>query len=125
VTPTLIEKNDTSLATSERASEGDAFSIRTEPDGDALVVRAFGEVDIASAKTLEKELRQAFENGASTVLLDLGNVEFIDATGLSVLLAVVKLTTANRRELRIVRLSWPVERAVKLTGLEGSSPFPG
>jgi anti-sigma B factor antagonist len=112
------------LATSDRTREGGAFSIRTEPNGDALVVRAFGEVDIASAKTLEKELRQAFDNGASTVLLDLGNVEFIDATGLSVLLAVVKLTTANRRELRVVRLSWPVQRAVELTGLDGSSPFP-
>jgi anti-sigma B factor antagonist len=124
VTPTPIDRNDTSLATSDPLGESGAFSIRTEPDGDALVVRAFGEVDIASAKTLEKELRQAFQDGASTVLLDLGNVEFIDATGLSVLLAVVKLTTANRRELRIVRLSWPVQRAVELTGLDGSSPFP-
>ncbi len=111
------------MASSDPSRDGGAFSVRTEADGDALVVRACGEVDIASADSLEHELRQAFENGASTVLLDLGNVEFIDATGLSVLLAVVKLTTENRRQLRIVRLSGPVERAVEVTGLDGTPPF--
>lgn len=111
------------MASSESSRNGGAFSVRTDADGDALVVRVCGEVDISSASSLEQELRLAFENGASTVLLDLGNVEFIDATGLSVLLAVVKLTTANRRQLRIVRLSRPVERAVELTGLDGALPF--
>jgi anti-anti-sigma factor len=111
------------VASSDPSHDGGAFSVRTEADGDTLVVRACGEVDIASADSFERELRQAFEDGASTVLLDLGNVEFIDATGLSVLLAVAKLTTANRRELRIVRLSPPVQRAVEVTGLDGSPPF--
>ena len=41
----------------------------------------------------------------------------------SVLLAVAKLTTANRRRLEIVRLSPPVERAVEVSGLDGARPF--
>jgi anti-sigma B factor antagonist len=113
------------VASSDLSHDGGTFSVRTEADGDALVVRACGELDMASADGLERELRKAFENGASTVLLDLGNVEFIDATGLSVLLAVAKLTTANGRQLRIVRRSPPVQRAVEATGLDGSPPFLG
>ena len=111
------------VASSDPSPDGGAFSVRTEANGDALIVRACGEVDIGSANSLEREVRQAFERGASTVLLDLGNVEFIDATGLSVLLAVAKLTTANRRRLQIVRLSPPVERAVEVSGLAGSPPL--
>ena len=107
------------VASSDLSHDGGIFSVRTEADGDALVVRACGELDMASAEGLERELRKAFEDGASTVLLDLGNVEFIDATGLSVLLAVAKLTTANQRQLRIVRRSPPVQRAVEATGLDG------
>jgi anti-sigma B factor antagonist len=111
------------VASSDPSPDGGAFSVRTEANGDALIVRACGEVDIGSANSLEREVRQAFERGASTVLLDLGNVEFIDATGLSVLLAVAKLTTANRRRLEIVRLSPPVERAVEVSGLDSVRPF--
>ncbi len=111
------------MASSDSTRDGSAFRVQTEADGDVLVVRVCGEVDISSANSLERELQLAFEDGTSTVLLDLGNVEFIDATGLSVLLAVVKLTTANRRQLRVVRLSRPVRRAVEVTGLDGSPPF--
>jgi anti-anti-sigma factor len=50
-----------------------------------LVVRTFGEVDIASAKSLEKEIRSAFDSDAEAVLVDLSEVSFIDSTGLSVL----------------------------------------
>jgi anti-anti-sigma factor len=99
------------------------FSIRTEPNGDALVVRAFGRMDTASAKSLEKQLRQLFRDGASSVLLDLGNVNFIDANGLFVLLAVAKLSVTYGRRVRIVRLSSPIDRVIEQSGVEGALPI--
>ena len=100
-----------------------AFRVRTEPNGDALVVRAFGKIDAASAKSLEKELRRVFDDGASSVLLDLGDVSFIDASGLFVLLAVAKLSVTYGRRLRIVRISSPVGRVIEQSGVERGLPI--
>jgi anti-sigma B factor antagonist len=99
------------------------FGVDVEPRGDALVVRTFGRIDVSSAKALEKELRRAFDDGASTVLLDLGNVSFIDASGLFVLLAVAKLSVTYGRRLRIVRVSSRVDRVIAQTGLQGALPI--
>jgi anti-anti-sigma factor len=99
------------------------FRVRSEPNGDALVIRAFGKIDSASAKSLEKELRRAFGDGASSVLLDLGNVSFIDASGLFVLLAVAKLSVTYGRRVRIVRVSSPVDRVIEESGVVGALPI--
>jgi anti-sigma B factor antagonist len=99
------------------------FSVLTESHGRALVVRTFGEVDIANAKALEKEIRSAFDSDAEAVLLDLGEVSFIDSTGLGVLLAATGLSNGNGHRLRIVRISPSVQRAFEASGLNGAFPL--
>jgi anti-anti-sigma factor len=111
------------MVTVEALPTDDEFRVRTEPNGDALVVRAFGRIDTVGAKSLEKELRRAFGEGASSVLLDLGNVSFIDASGLFVLLAVAKLSVTHGRRLRIVRISSPVGRVIERSGVERGLPI--
>jgi anti-anti-sigma factor len=111
------------MATADAVRTDRDFSLRTEPNGDALVVSAFGKIDIASAKSLEKELRRVFGDGASSVLLDLGNVSFIDASGLFVLLAVAKLSVTYGRRVRIVRVSSPVGRVIEQSGLDDALPI--
>ena len=100
-----------------------AFSVLTEPHGDALVVRASGEVDVASARSLEREIRSALDINAEAVLLDLRDVSFIDSTGLGVLLAVATASSANGNRLRITRLSAPVQRAIDVSGLADAFPL--
>jgi anti-anti-sigma factor len=110
------------MAASPTLPDG-AFSVVTEPHGRALVVRAFGEIDIASAKAFEKEVGSAFESDAEAVLLDLGEVSFIDSTGLCALVAAAEKSNANGHRLRIVRISPSVQRAFEVTGLERSFPL--
>jgi anti-sigma B factor antagonist len=100
-----------------------AFSAVTEAHGRALVVRIFGEIDIASAKAFEKEIQSAFDSDAEAVLLDLGEVSFIDSTGLCTLLAAAEKASVNGDRLRIVRISPPVQRSFEITGLERSFPL--
>jgi anti-anti-sigma factor len=111
------------MPTAHALSPHPDFRVRTEPNGDALVVRAFGKIDTAGAKSLEKELRMLFRGGASSVLLDLGNVNFIDANGLFVLLAVAKLSVTYGRRLRIVRVSSPIDQVIEQSGVEGALPI--
>jgi anti-sigma B factor antagonist len=99
------------------------FSVLTETHGRASVIRTFGEVDIASAKSLEKEIRSAFESEAEAVLVDLSEVSFIDSTGLSVLVAMAAVSNSDGRRLRIVRVSPTVQRAFEVSGLRDSFPL--
>jgi anti-sigma B factor antagonist len=100
-----------------------AFSVRAEQDGDALVIRASGELDLSVADKFEAELRQAIAKDAS-VFIDLSKVGFIDSTGMRALVVAAKLATMNEGNLRISRsLSPAVERAFEVTGLAQTLPF--
>jgi anti-sigma B factor antagonist len=101
-----------------------AFSLRIEPHGDAVRVRAFGELDLATTQRFEADLRQELSNGHTTVVLDLSAVEFIDSTGLSAIFRMANEAKLNGGRFRIRReLSPPVERVFDLAGCRERLPF--
>jgi anti-sigma B factor antagonist len=97
----------------------DGLTVRVEPDGDTLVVRVFGEVNLSNAKTLQAELRRAIGGDASAIVLDLGGVGFIDTIGVRVLLLIAKQARRNGVLLSMLRGSPPVERVIEATGVGG------
>jgi anti-sigma B factor antagonist len=102
----------------------DEFRAWTESEDGALVVRAAGELDIASAASFEEELHRALADGGSTVTLHLGEVEFIDSTGIRALLTAVELSGRDGTRFAILReLSPAVERAFEVTGMADRLPF--
>jgi anti-sigma B factor antagonist len=111
------------MGTSVRFREDGALSLHVEPDGDVIVVRAFGEIDIATAEGLEDELRNVLGRDGATVHLDLAHVDFIDSTGLRALLSVAKYSHSHGGGLRMRRGSGAVDRTIKLAGVEGVLPL--
>jgi anti-anti-sigma factor len=111
------------MRNSDGIREDGGLTVRVERDGDALVVRASGELDISSAKKLEGELRRAIGGDASAVFLDLGSLSFIDSTGLRTLLVAARLSQANGRRLRIVRPPELLRRMIEVSGLERLLPL--
>jgi anti-anti-sigma factor len=122
--PIASPAQERQLASLERVSEDGLLSVRVVPDGNLVVIRLSGELDIASSKKLEDELRRAINTGPSSVVLDLGDVSFIDSTGLRALLLAAKVASTNDTELSMVRASAPVRSAVEVSGLDGSLPLP-
>jgi anti-sigma B factor antagonist len=113
----------TPMAAKAEASP-DGFRVWTESDHGAVVVRAAGELDIDSAGTFEDELRRTIAGERSFVTLHLGDVEFIDSTGLRALLAAVELSSMYGTRFAILReLSPPVERAFEVAGMANTLPF--
>jgi anti-anti-sigma factor len=103
------------MATSEPISAG-GFSLRTDSDGDALIVRALGELDLVAAPAFDEELRRALASHASAVLVDLSELTFIDSTGLRALVAAAHLSSQNGRKLAVRRdLPPAVERVFDVT----------
>ncbi len=99
------------------------LTIRVEQDRNSLVLRAVGELDIASAPGLEHSLLHALESGASSIVLDLTAVSFIDPVGLRVLLWAAGRSPEDRDRLRIDCGSPVVSQLIDLTGIGGRLPL--
>jgi anti-anti-sigma factor len=93
-----------------------------ERDG-SLILRVEGEIDIASAPSLDAELERAQGSGAEMIVVDLDQVEFIDSTGLHVLIRHSSLSSQNGGRLRFTEGSEQVQRLFRLTGTMGHLPF--
>jgi anti-anti-sigma factor len=99
------------MGTSGRVLEDASLTVRAEQDGEALVVRAVGELDFSNAKTLEAELRRAIGGDASEVILDLRGVSFMDLAALRGLLLMARQSLRNGGRLRLLRATAPKERS--------------
>jgi anti-anti-sigma factor len=93
-----------------------------ECDG-SLTLRVEGEIDIATAPLLEEELERAQGSDAETIVVDLDQVDFIDSTGLHVLIRHSALSSQNGGRLRLTEGSKQVQRLFRLTGTMDHLPF--
>src|SRR3954452_13468460 len=67
------------------------FSVtRTGEDDGRVVLAVSGEVDTYTSARLRDALNEAVESGATDVVLDVSEMEFIDSTGLGVLVGALK-----------------------------------
>lgn len=87
--------------------------VRDEPDATVLTVS--GELDMASSPRLAEAFRR-LHPAARPLIVDLGGLEFIDVTGLHVLLEARERTRQAGVRLTVVNASRVVLRLLKLTG---------
>lgn len=91
------------------------------PDSDVAgwtVVAASGEIDVAAAPMLRERLVDLISGGTHQVVLDLEDVDFIDSTGLGVLVGAVRRARADDGDLRIVCTNSRLLRIFDITGLD-------
>jgi len=88
----------------------------------AISVR--GELDLSTAPELEAPLEEALDSGEGSVLVDLSQCEFIDSTGIALIVrAWQRLDSGgNGRALVICTGNEQVRRVLEITGLELSIP---
>ena len=76
--------------------------IEPAPDGDDRVIALRGEIDVGCAPSLREWLARASDGGTRSVTGDLGRVEFMAVSGLSVLCDEQHRMSAHRARLTIV-----------------------
>jgi anti-sigma B factor antagonist len=111
------------MAILDRELEADGLGVQLQQEGERVVVRAWGELDLSSAREFEVKLRQAIRESSFGVILDLGAVTFIDSTGLRVLISAATLSHATRRELILLRGSAQVLQVIETSGVEDLLPL--
>lgn len=94
------------------------LQVTTDSVGTARIVRAVGELDLHTASTLDDALTALLDEGAQLLVVDLTEVEFMDSTGLSVILGAVVRLRDGSGELRVVSSRDRITKVFTLTGVD-------
>jgi anti-sigma B factor antagonist len=93
-----------------------------EQHGEALV-RPAGELDMSSVPILEEQLRSAVAAGARRVVVDLRNLDFMDSTGLTLLMCWQRESRNDGFQLALVRGDERIQRLFELTAMDSLFTF--
>jgi len=77
-----------------------------------------GELDLSNADALRAEFARIEATSVSRIVLDLSELEFIDSTGLAVILGAHERARNDGYVLRVLRPTGQVARVFELCGLD-------
>jgi anti-anti-sigma factor len=92
-------------------------------NGDAVTIAFTGELDISKADEVERELERVESESPPLVIFDLRGLEFLDSTGLRIILAADSRSRRNGRRVVIVPGPESVHRVFRITLLDQRLEF--
>jgi anti-sigma B factor antagonist len=108
------------------------FEISVGPDarrdgsadgGTRTVLAVVGELDVATSPELEREVLALLGRGVSEVVVDASRVEFIDASGIGVLVGAANTARETGAQLVLRGTSAATRRLLDLLDLTGALPI--
>lgn len=97
------------------------FQVRSTEEAGKVVVVVEGELDMNTAPLLERELDAAMATPDATVLLDLSDCDFIDSTGIALIVRAWQGLESEDR-FALCGVGDQVKRVLDITGLESTIP---
>jgi anti-anti-sigma factor len=99
------------------------LTISSERNGDEQVITLRGDLDLATAGDLERELARVEASGVGSILIDLSGLSFMDSTGIRLMLDADASAREGSHSLSLRRGPIAVQRVFELTGLVDLLPF--
>ena len=87
-------------------------------DVDEVIVDVRGELDVATAPSLQDVLDHLMAEGVRRIVVDLAETSFVDSTGLGALLTAHRRMHAHHGELVLSNLRPAARRLLELTALD-------
>lgn len=94
--------------------------VEEQHDTDTRVISVSGEIHVTTAPEFSQRLNDAIAAGTRNVVIDMSGVEFIDSTGLSVLLNGLRRVTRSEGRLSLVVSNPTVLRLFEITKLDST-----
>jgi anti-sigma B factor antagonist len=91
--------------------------------GSFSVVDVKGEIDVYTAPKLREKLIELVSEGSYNVVVNLEGVDFLDSTGLGVLVGALKRVKAHDGTLSLVCTQEKILKIFKITGLTKVFPI--
>jgi anti-sigma B factor antagonist len=99
------------------------LSLSTRTEGERTVVEVGGEIDVYTAPKLREQLVDLVADGKYHLIVDMQNVDFLDSTGLGVLVGGLKRVRAHDGSLRLVCSQERILKIFRITGLTKVFPI--
>lgn len=99
------------------------LEISSRQEGEFLVFDLRGEVDLYSAGSLKEELYRGIDGGAPRVVVNMDGLEFMDSSGLGVLVGALKRLSTQDGEMRLVCNRDNILKIFRITGLDKVFPI--
>ncbi|MDQ4004677.1 MAG: STAS domain-containing protein [Actinomycetota bacterium] len=103
----------------------DNLLLEANERGDWTVLSVKGEVDLYTAPRLKERLTDLIGAGQTRVAVELHGVEFMDSTGLGVLIGALKRCKETGGTLALIAPREPVVKVLAITGLDKVFPIHG
>ncbi len=93
------------------------LTLATRDVNDRIVVDVSGEIDVYTAPKLRDKITELVGDGVYDLVIDLEGVEFLDSTGLGVLVGGLKKVRAHDGSLSLVCTQDRLLKIFQITGL--------
>jgi anti-sigma B factor antagonist len=90
---------------------------RDEEHAHAWRLTVTGDFDMSEVDTFDQAIDELVEGGGRLLILDLGDVSFLDSSGLRAVIRAKKLLAEHDGRLAITGLSGAAQRVLELSGL--------
>lgn len=96
----------------------DHLTIASRIEADEVTLSICGEIDLVSAPALERVLRDAESSRPGRIVLDLGALEFIDSSGIHLLIHARERADAYGHQLVLTHVPAQAHRVFDLVGVK-------
>jgi anti-sigma B factor antagonist len=93
------------------------LSLSTRTEGERTIVSVGGEIDVYTAPKLREQLIDLVASGKYHLVVDMEHVDFLDSTGLGVLVGGLKRVRAHDGSLELVCSQERILKIFRITGL--------
>ncbi len=94
------------------------FDMKTSEEGTTARIAFYGELDLASARSVEEEIERLERGRPERLVLDLRGLTFMDSTGLRLITSADSRARQEGRRLTIIQGPEAVKRVFTITRLD-------
>ncbi|MBV5242462.1 STAS domain-containing protein [Mycolicibacterium sp. PAM1] len=94
------------------------FTVTPRRDGDLLVLRVTGDLDVLTAPTLSTHLDIALADAPPVVIVDISDVSFLSSAGIGLLVETHRLTERGGISLRVVADGAATSRPLRMMRID-------
>ena len=99
------------------------LSVVTRREGVHTVISVTGEIDVYTAPTLRERLNELIAEGEYHLVVDMAGVDFLDSTGLGVLVGGLKRARSHDGTLQLFCDQEKILKVFRITGLTKVFPI--
>ena len=93
------------------------FTMTVSKEGNETVVTLSGDVDVYTSARLRERLLDLIHHARPRLVIDLANLDFVDSTGLGMLVAVAERVRRAGGEMALRSPTASTRRVIEITGL--------